>query len=887
MLKLEKIKKIYKLGDNKVEALKDLSIEFRKSEFVSILGPSGCGKTTLLNIIGGLDRYTSGNLIINGKSTKDFKDKDWDTYRNHSVGFVFQSYNLIPHQSVLENVEIALTLSGVSKDERKKRAIKVLEKVGLKSKIHSKPSQLSGGQMQRVAIARALVNDPEIILADEPTGALDSKTSVQIMELLKEISKDRLIIMVTHNPNLAKKYSSRIVKLLDGKLISDDKPFEAKDDDQKDALLSMTDDKSLSKQELKKKNKKKRMSFFTALSLSFKNLLTKKGRTILVSFAGSIGIIGIALILAISSGFNTYINKKQEDTLSSYPITIDAKSIDFSTVLFSLMSPIDESTNSNHNNDYIYPKDRISRILDTIGANAKPNNLNKFYHYIEEHKNELASYTSAIKYSYDIGLEFYNKSSSYNTNLMVQPKSSALYRMIMMYSIVFFETNANVDIVEIDANNFVYNVIYKENETVDQLVYGYLGIEKGNELKTTGHIEINEEIILGAINNLLKGTIDLNDYKTSKIDAFYEMIDDDLSLESCELIAGKMPEENNEVLLVLDSNNELDDYILYAMGLIDNNQMKQIIKNHLPNTSQEVVKTDYDSVLSKGEYTVLTKIDYYKHDGDNNYYHISSNTATYNENLNEIYTGSTNSVKISGIVRIKKDSSTSWLSPGIAYKKAFTDDMVNYINNSPVAQKDDDLGKSLKIELDTPNRIEIYVNTFSSKDKIKAFVEEYNAQAQEGDEISYSDMVGTIMSTVSTIITAITYVLIAFVSVSLVVSSIMIGIITYISVFERTKEIGVLRSVGASKKDIKRVFTAESFIIGLTSGVFGILISAILIIPINLILQSYTNIAHLASLPIVGSLILIAISIVLTLIAGLIPSKAAAKKDPVVALREN
>ena len=365
------------------------------------------------------------------------------------------------------------------------------------------------------------------------------------------------------------------------------------------------------------------------------------------------------------------------------------------------------------------------------------------------------------------------------------------------------------------------------------------------------------------------------------------MIDDELSLDGCELIAGKLPEENNEVLLVLDSNNELDDYILYALGIFDNSQIKQLIKNKLVDNSQEVIKTDYNSVLEKGNYTVLTKIDYYKNNSDDSYYHILSNEATYAENLNDIYLHSPNSVKISGIVRIKENSSTSWLEPGIAYKKAFTNDMINYINNSPIVQKNDDQAKSLKVELDTPSKIEIYVNTFSSKDKIKAFVEKYNSNALEGDEISYSDMVGTIMSTVSTIITAITYVLIAFVSVSLVVSSIMIGIITYISVFERTKEIGILRSVGASKRDIKRVFTAESFIIGLASGVFGILISAILIIPINLILKSYTNIAHLASLPILGSLILIAISIVLTLIAGLIPSKAAAKKDPVVALREN
>lgn len=897
MLKISNITKTYEMGNQKVKALKGISLEFRKNEFVSVLGPSGCGKTTLLNIIGGLDRYTNGDLIINNKSTKEYKDKDWDTYRNHSIGFVFQSYNLIPHQTVLENVELALTLSGVSREERKKRATKVLEKVGLKDKLNNKPNQLSGGQMQRVAIARALVNDPDIILADEPTGALDSYTSVQIMKLLKEISKDKLIIMVTHNPDLAEEYSSRIVKLLDGELVSDSNPYKQTENNKNETLTSMEDNANLTQREIKKKNKKKRMSFFTALALSFKNLLTKKGRTFLVSFAGSIGIIGIALILAISAGFSTYVNKMQEDTLSSYPITIEAKSIDFSTVIMSLfMTNSDEGKTQTHTEEGVYPKDRISSILDTIGSAARPNNLKKFYAYIQTHEDELKQYTSAIKYSYDIGLQFLASNQGktvFSQDDMIQPYSTALYKTIIMYSISYFENAANVNITDLGNKQFK---IEKQDNTNFVEVEKYLDADKTNELQTTGETTLTETEIQYIINGMLGGTVNLSQYKYSAMSAFSELIDnEELINESYDIIAQSEDYTGsaNEATLVLNNNSEVDDYVLYALGLLSDENMNQILNNYIKGEKQ-TIKVDFSNILNK-TYTVLAKNDLYQLDTETNkYFDVSEftneGTDHYDETmgavkyamaLNSAYLNSTKTIKISRIIRLKQNAKTNWITPGIAYSPDFTDEMIEYVNTSAPATN----GDITQVTKDNPTQIKIYVNTFESKDKIKQFVATYNAQAEQGDEITYSDVVGTIMSAVSTIITAITYVLIAFVSVSLVVSSIMIGIITYISVIERTKEIGVLRSVGASKRDVKRVFTAESFIIGLSSGLFGILVSLILILPINLILQSYTGIAGLASLPILGSLILILVSIFLTFIAGLIPARAASKKDPVVALR--
>lgn len=900
MLKLEKIKKVYRVADQEVHALKGVDMEFRNSEFVSILGPSGCGKTTLLNIVGGLDRYTSGDLVINGKSTKDFTDKDWDNYRNHRVGFVFQSYNLIPHQTVLENVELALTLSGISKKEREQRAIDVLKKVGLGDKIKNKPSQLSGGQMQRVAIARALVNDPEIILADEPTGALDSVTSVQIMEILKEISKDRLIIMVTHNPELAEKYSTRIIRLLDGEVEGDTLPLSDKEREKERSQ----ERKKIEKQEKlesdkKYKPKKTKMSFFTALTLSFKNLLTKKGRTLLVAFAGSIGIIGIALILAISNGFNAYINRSQEDTLSTYPITIQAKNIDFSSIIMQMFLSGNNDGKVDHDKENVHPKDSISSLMNNVGQNLSSNDLGKFHAYINENFDEIKNHVSAVQYTYDIGMEFYLENGS-----AVQPNSPALMQMIIKYALNYFAYQSKIDFVQEITGNVVFTT---REDTSFTFMEGYKELELiTQELKTNGTATISSDQVLGLVFAILgiEGSGSVSGMSSmsvfSNMDVVSEMLNNDTLLKTqYELVAGDFIENKNQAILVLDQNNELDDYVLYALGLISDEEMNNLMKS-LVEGNKYCKSIDYDSIIGK-KYKILVDADYYVQDGDEvvdfrtfNEKTIISATGEEIENPNynlgkyqahyvQALASCENTVEIIGIVRQKENVKVGSISSGLVYSHLLTEDLVSYTNSSTAVTS----GKISELKLDVPESILIYVNTFESKDNIKAFIEKYNETAKNGDEISYSDMVGEIMSTVSTIISAITYILIAFVGVSLVVSSIMIGIITYISVIERTKEIGVLRSVGASKRDVKRVFTAESFIIGLVSGVFGILISLILTIPINLILNHFTGLGAIATLPVLGSFILIAISVVLTLIAGLIPARAAAKKDPVIALREN
>ena len=906
MLKLKNITKVYEIQDLKVEALKGIDLEFRKSEFVSILGPSGCGKTTLLNIIGGLDRYTNGDLVINGKSTKEFKDKDWDTYRNHRVGFVFQSYNLIPHQTVLENVEIALTLSGISKKERRERAIKVLEKVGLGDKIKNKPNQLSGGQMQRVAIARALINDPEIILADEPTGALDSTTSVQIMEILKEISKDRLIIMVTHNPELANEYSTRIVKLLDGNLVDDSNPYNEENDTSikiKSKNKKTEKVENFNKKE-ENKNKKKRMSFFTALSLSFKNLLTKKGRTLLVAFAGSIGIIGIALILAMSSGFSTYVTKMQEDTLSTYPVTIQAKNIDFSSIVMSMFLDNSLSNNVDHDKDGVYDKDSFSSIMSNMGNNLSANNLTKFYQYIKDNYSDIEDYVNAVQLTYNMDLEFYlnNEINNALTDVNnVQPNSNALMEMIVKYALFYFEDKTNA-VVEKEYFNetFTGNYIISKPEVgevdytfireYEELAYIETALKTNGALKLSSQQVISlsftlmgfEDALSGSGSNSAMGTL-------GNMDIFYEMLDnDDLIKEQYKLLAGNFAENNNEAILVLDKNNEVDEYVLYALGLMDEADMDRLLEGHVKGNKVNI-KIEYNDIIGT-EYKVLEESDYFVNIGgevvDFRTLKDPSDMAKYAQYL-EYYknaiNNTTNKIKIVGIVRLNETTNSGSLSSGIAYKNDFTKDMINHHNESLAVVE----SKLEEIDELTPATISIYVNAFESKAVIEDFINKYNETAEQGDEISYTDYVGMIMSTVSTIINAITYVLIAFVGVSLIVSSIMIGIITYISVLERTKEIGILRSVGASKKDIKRVFTAESFIIGLSSGVFGIIIAVLFTIPINLVLQYFTGLAGIASLPILGAIILITISVVLTFIAGFIPSRVAAKKDPVVALRSN
>lgn len=936
MLKLNGITKVYEMGDTKVEALKGVSLCFRKSEFVSILGQSGCGKTTMLNIVGGLDRYTDGDLVINGKSTKEYKDSDWDTYRNHSIGFVFQSYNLIPHQTVLENVELALTLSGVSREERKKRATKVLEKVGLGDKLKNKPSQLSGGQMQRVAIARALVNDPEIILADEPTGALDTETSVQIMELLKDISKDKLIIMVTHNPELAEQYSTRIVRLLDGNVVGDTGPYSAEEEalevlenqEKNRKKLVREEKKGITQKERKKREKKKKMSFWTALSLSFKNLLTKKARTILVAFAGSIGIIGIALILAVSSGFSTYINKMQEDTLSTYPITIESKKVDFTSVITSMF--LSRGNNESENDgEKIYANENISGLMNSVGSNLGTNNLEKFYKYINEHKSELDKYVNAVGYTYDLDLEIYKSSetnldvSDYNnfaTNFAVEPNSNAVMQMVTIYALKYFEDKTGIWAEKSDSGYILhrptdidlskpveeqYPFIYENNYS--SLEYIAVALQS-SETYYLSQAEILNLVfaVMGFGSTTSMGSSSFS--MLGNMSIFNEMIDNlDFVKSQYDLLGTKGKfvsndkEHANEAMLVLDKNSELDDYVLYALGLLSETQMETLLTNVIEN-KKVPTGIDFDSVIGT-TYKVLDEIDYFveiageivdfrifnqKENADktdNEKY----NPSLYYSYLIDAYNNCTNELTIVGVVRLNDTSDSGALTSGVVYTKYFTEQMVSYRNEQ--IQTWEDKGKTVsgisKINLEIPSTISFYINSFDSKDDVKKFIETYNAQADKNDQITYTDYVDLIMSTVSTIINAITYVLIAFVSVSLIVSSIMIGIITYISVIERTKEIGVLRSVGASKKDIKRVFTAESFIIGLASGLIGIGVSLILILPINLILKHFTGIGGLAQLPLIGSIVLVLISVALTFIAGLIPAKSAAKKDPVIALREN
>ena len=868
MLKLKNITKEYISGDTKVEALKGINIEFRKSEFVSILGQSGCGKTTLLNIIGGLDRYTSGDLIINGKSTKDFKDKDWDEYRNYSIGFVFQSYNLIPHQTVLENVELALTISGVSRKERKQRAIRALEDVGLKEQIHKRPNQLSGGQMQRVAIARALVNNPDIILADEPTGALDTKTSVQIMEILKEISKDKLIVMVTHNPDLAKKYSSRIVKILDGVITDDSKPF-TKEDEEKE-------------KDTNAKSGRTSMKFFTALRLSLNNLMTKKGRTILTSFAGSIGIIGIALILSISNGVQNYINRVEEETLSSYPITIEESTVDLSSMIQKLMGEQEEGEITKEDGK-IYSTDVMTDMISTLSSKIQSNNLTELKKHMEEENNEITNNANAIQYNYDLKLN-----------------------------------------------------LYKEN-TED-------GIVKVNPSTTMNALGMGD--MLEARENSSMSSMFGSSMSMSNTDVWEEMLDNEELLHSqYDILAGKWPEAYNEVVLIVDGNNQISDYTLYTLGLKDQKELEEkwkAVQNGEEVQESEQTSYTYEELLDLS-FKLILNSDYYEK--ENGLWINKSDDEEYmKEKINNA-----ESIKIVGIIRQNEQSVAAGMSGGIGYLKDLKEYVINKSNEAEIVKEQkenpeinvftglnfptegetstfnyenlsteqkmaianlstEELAKVMEtynqnanasyetnletlgaIDLDTPTSINIYPKDFDAKDKITSAIEEYNQkQKDDGKEenvISYTDIVGVMMNSVSQIIDTISYVLIAFVAISLIVSSIMIGIITYISVLERTKEIGILRAIGASKKDISRVFNAETFIVGLIAGLLGIGITILLTFPINSLIYTITGVAVNVALPPVGGIILVIISMILTIIAGLIPSKMASKKDPVEALR--
>ena len=997
MLELKNITKIYPAGGENVHALKGVSLQFRESEFVSILGPSGCGKTTMLNIIGGLDKYNDGDLIINGKSTKEYKARDWDAYRNHSVGFVFQSYNLIPHQTVLTNVELALTLSGVSKAERRKRAKEALEKVGLKDQMKKRPTEMSGGQMQRVAIARAIVNNPDIILADEPTGALDTETSVQVMDILKEIAKDRLVIMVTHNPDLAEKYSTRIVKMLDGVITNDSAPISDKEYKKELEAAKKKDIEA-------HKTKKPSMSLITAFGLSLKNLFTKKGRTILTSFAGSIGIIGIALIYAVSNGMTEFIDSVQEQTLSSYPITIEASTVDMSSMLTTFMGKAESTLD--HPSDGVYQKNMMYELMNSLNSlDSRDNDLVSFKRFID---NERANSNSKL------GAALSGVQYAYNTNLNIYTK------------------NVDGDIILSDSTQLMMDLIKQ-----------YMGIDMGLMMS------INQGSALGARSSQLM---------TTNIALWKEMVAgtngetvNDVVKEQYDLLYGHWPENYNELVLFVDEHDELNDLTLYALGLKHKDEIEkntQAVVNH-EDIVYEENKWSYEEICNLEFRTVLPS----------DCYTLDESTGTFND-LRESSTGlkilydKGLTLKVVGIVKPSANAIGVQENGHIGYTSLLTSYIIDYAKESEVikaqtaskdvdvltglpfkddkeitveekarlfrekASKMDDndkaelytkiestpteemieeqinralsnlgrdgmlqkmaemgaaqtgmsaeeisaylqsmdenelvnmmkesireqvisgyaeqikqslslmttaqlsealniylknhsdedcarlydetaefspstyeenLKKLGRVDIDSPSSINLFAVSFADKDVISESIEEYNSTVEELKEIHYTDIVGILMSSVTTIINAITYVLIAFVAVSLIVSSIMIGVITLISVQERTKEIGILRAIGASKRNVSSMFNAETVIIGFSSGMLGVIVTYLLCIPINIILHKLTDLSNLsARLPIHVAAILVLISMFLTLIAGVIPSRSAAKKDPVVALR--
>lgn len=893
MLELNDIKKDYVSGSTTVSALKGINLRFRDCEFVSILGQSGCGKTTMLNIIGGLDKYTSGDLKINGVSTKNYKDRDWDFYRNNSIGFVFQSYNLIPHQTVLSNVELALTLSGVSKAERKKRAIEALEKVGLVEQIHKKPNQMSGGQMQRVAIARALVNNPDILLADEPTGALDTETSIQIMELLKEISKDRLIIMVTHNPELAKDYSTRIVRLLDGVITDDSDPYSL-EDMEADIRAKEAAKVKISEKKIKKSGKKQKtsMSFFTALSLSFNNLMTKKTRTILTAFAGSIGIIGIAMILSISNGIQLYIDRVQRDTLSSYPITLQAEAIDISSMVSSMTGNSDSEEHEDKSK--IYSNDIMGDMINTMVKEVKSNNLSEFKKYIENGSSDIKSYVSDIQYSYDVPLNIYMKDTSngveqLNPGTMFDSiygegatsasssMSSGMGMGMFSNSSVWNQLLGNQQVLDEQYDvlaghwpenfNEVVLVADKNNEVDDYTLYS-LGLKDPEEVRT-----LFKKMMVG------------ESYETEKDISytFDEILDTEFKLV--------MP---TDMYKYNDVTGTWDDYSK------DDKYMTNVVNNGTDIKVCGIIRPNDDAVstsLSSGIGYTAKLTEYIIEEVKNS--EIAK--AQLADTSVDVFTGVPfDNDRNTEITMDDINAYMATLSPEEsaqmqAMTSGMSDDQILQLFSASLkarttdATLDSNKSKLGITDLDTPSQIDIYATDFDSKEKVQNIIKDYNKlQQDDGKEenvINYTDYVGIMMSSVSTIINAISYVLIAFVAISLIVSSIMIGIITYISVLERTKEIGVLRSIGASKKDVSRIFNAETLIEGFVSGALGIVVTLLLCIPANALIKHLTDISNVAQLPVAGGVILIIISMFLTFIAGLIPAKLAAKKDPVVALR--
>ncbi|MBO5019273.1 MAG: ABC transporter ATP-binding protein/permease [Clostridia bacterium] len=870
MLKLKNITKKYPIGDTTVEALRGVSLEFRENEFVSILGPSGCGKTTLLNIIGGLDRYTDGDLFINGKSTKLYRDGDWDNYRNHTIGFIFQSYNLIPHQTVLSNVELALTLSGIKAEERHKRAIEALEKVGLADQLNKKPNQMSGGQMQRVAIARALVNNPDILLADEPTGALDSETSLQIMELLKEIAKDKLVIMVTHNPELAEEYSTRIIRLLDGVVTDDTAPFSTEEE---------TADK-------KPVSKKPSMSFITALSLSLNNLMTKKARTFLTSFAGSIGLIGIALILSLSNGVNAYIRQVEEETLSSYPITIEQAGMDMSGLANDLMGEEKEADDQNANK--IYSQNIMTDMMSTMINGISANNLEAFKKHIEK-TDAFKEYTTEIQYSYSTPMNIYTEDGVHInpnqifTNMMAQmgttvetsgmaSSTSSPFMNTEVWNQLFddeeyLETQYEVIAGKLPKKyNEVVLIVNRNHQISDYTLYS-LGLKDQDELtemiekaKKGEKIEATEKTSY-TFDQILKLK-----FKLLVNSDYFEKNDNNLWTDktSDPIYVQKMLENAEEIKVVgilkpADStvNTQTSGYIGYKKEL-----MEKLINSV---NDSEIVKYQKENE----DINIFTGRPFENNFENLTFEQLQQYIMTLPQKEQAEYTAYIGQMKSQG----KSDAEITEF-----FKKALSSQNTSATLESNLAL----MGVS---DLANPTVINIYPKDFEAKDSISNLIKEYNDKAEDGEEITYTDYIGLMMSSVTTIINAIIYILIAFVSISLIVSSIMIGIITYISVLERTKEIGILRAMGASKRDISRVFNAETLIVGFVAGALGIIVTLILLIPINAIILALTDIGGLAKLPTVAAVVLIGISMLLTFIAGLFPSKVAAKKDPVTALR--
>ena len=904
MLQIKNICKQYVTGDLVQEALDDVSLNLRDNEFVAILGPSGSGKTTLLNIIGGLDRYDSGDLIINGISTKKYKDRDWDSYRNHTIGFVFQSYNLIPHQTVLANVELALTISGISRSERRKRAITALEQVGLGEQLHKKPNQMSGGQMQRVAIARALVNNPDILLADEPTGALDSDTSIQVMDLLKEVAKDRLVVMVTHNPELAEQYANRIVRLRDGKIIDDTNPY-------------ILEEKSLDAPKHANMGRAA-MSFFTALSLSFNNLRTKKARTLLTAFAGSIGIIGIALILSLSNGVNQYITDIQRDTMASYPISIQAETIDLSSIM-SAGREASQGGEAGHDLDGVYANNTDMELISTMTTSITKNNLTDFKSYLDDPDSKIHQYLgeNGIVYSYDTQFDVYT----------YDPEEELINTDGSTFSDEAEETPAMMQRIN--------EMMGTENSYFDELLPG-----QGDALISTA------------------------------------------VTEHYDLLYGSWPTAYNEIVLILDENNEIPSSVLYELGLLPASEYRQLqdqLEQGEEITLEEHSWT-YEDICEK-VYYLVPACDYYVENEEGLYAYVGDDeealadlvengvqltitgiirpSADSNALLMNGYVGYTKALtdylidytNASAVVRAQIDSPEVNVVSGFQFEPeddaAKIADTKEYLTNLSISEKaalcqrmlrsmyadnpeqleamsslgeaeladmldqylasdtlddesllmiydtyispgsyDDNMTAFGWVSLDAPSSISIYADSFEDKDLIAGCIEDYNATTSSENQIHYTDYVGLLMSSVTTIVDVISYVLIAFVSVSLIVSSIMIGIITYISVLERTKEIGILRAIGASKRNVAQVFNAETFIIGLCSGLLGVGITALLLIPINSIIHSLAGITTInASLPIVAAGFLVLLSMLLTMIAGLLPSGKAAKKDPVTALR--